>query len=154
RVGQKFYRSIRDSDIAFALEVRAFQEMLHQQRDVFTALFQAGKVDHHHAQAVIKIFAESSFRHQLGQVAIAGGKNTDVDRSVLVRTHAANLLFLHGAQKIHLEARLGFRNLVEKKRATMGGFKQARTAAVSSGVSAFFVTEKLTFQNIFRKSAA
>jgi len=43
----------------------------------------------------------------VGQVAIAGGQDAHVDRGVLMRSYAANLLFLHRAQEIDLETRLG-----------------------------------------------
>jgi hypothetical protein len=69
-----------------------------------------------------------------------------------MRADAADLLLLHGAQKITWKAGLGFRNFVEEKRAAVRRFKQAGTA-LSAPVYAPFSWPKSSLSRMFSGSA-
>ena len=71
-----------------------FDEMIHQQGNVFLPLSQGGHANGNHVQAIIEIFAKSSFRYSLVQIAIGGGNHPHVNLDLAAATHWSHQAFL------------------------------------------------------------
>ena len=122
------------------------QEELHQQGNVFQALAERRDANLDGAQAVKKIFAEASGQNFGAQVAIGGGDQADVDLFYFGRADALDFAILNHAQQFGLHGQRGFADLVEKNRAAVGVFEQARAGVGGAGEGAAHVAEELAFE--------
>src|SRR5205807_6257111 len=97
-----------------------FQEMVHQQADVFTPLAQRKEFQADYIQAEIEIAAEAALMNGNLQVAIGGSDDPDVNGNRLGAAHRADLLFLQRPQQLGLQVHWKFANLIQKNGAAVG----------------------------------
>ena len=92
------------------------ERVFRQQRDVRAAVAQRRQRDGDDVDAIVEVLAKASLGDFLGQVAIGGGDQADVDPDRLVAADAAQLALLQDAQKLGLQADVEVGDLVEKER--------------------------------------
>src|ERR1043165_9395661 len=122
------------------------EEVVNQNRNVFSTFAQRRHVDREHVDAVIKVVAETTVSHHRAQVTIGRGYHTHVDAKLVRTTDATNLSFLQRAQKFGLNTDVQFRDLVEKQRAAIGDLKEALLLCVSAGERTLFMSEQLRLE--------
>ena len=98
------------------------------------------------AQAVEQVLAETAGRDLGAQVAVGRGDQPDLDVAHLRRTDALDFAVLDHAQQFGLHGHGGFAHFVEKNRASIGVFKQARASVRGAGERAADVPEELAFE--------
>ena len=74
-----------------------------QRGDILRALPQGRDFDGNDVQTIVEVFSEFSFLHQVCQVPVGGGDDTDVDRDRLDRTDGRDLPFLNDLQQFDLQ---------------------------------------------------
>ena len=87
-----------------------------QQRDVRAAVAERRQRDGDDVDAIVEVLAKASLVDFLGQLAIGGCDQADVDPDRLVAADAAHFAFLQDAQQLGLQADVEVGNLVEKER--------------------------------------
>ena len=131
----------RERPLRHARLEQAVRELGHEQRDVVET-FAKGRQRHlDHIDAVVKVFAEGSLAHHLHQVAVGGGHDPDLDRSLLGAAHPPHSAFLDHAQELDLHSEGHFRNLVQKKRALMRLFENSLARLAGIGERPFHMSE-------------
>ena len=120
-------------------------KVANQNRDVAGALAKRRGKDGKDLEAVEEVAAELLLRDHLGQVAIGGGDEADVDGDGPVAAEALNLPLLQGAQQFGLQVERHFADLIQKQRAFMGQFQAAYLAGNGAGECAFLVAEEFAF---------
>ena len=133
-------------DVGAVLRAEALEEGHGQQGDVALALAQGRQVDRHHVEPIIEVLAERPFGDHLGQVAVGGGDQADVD---VVLGGVADLLHafaLQHAEQLALGLHAEVGDFVEEQRALVGGLEQALLGGDGPGERAFHVAEQLAFQ--------
>src|SRR5690554_514600 len=129
-------------------------EMLDEQFQVAAALAQRRNLDGDDAEAIKKIFAESALGNLFAQVAVGRGEDAAIDADLLGGTDGAHLSLLQNAQQFDLHRLAELADFVEENRATRGGLKKSLLVGEGTGEGAFFMPEKLTFDEVFGDSAA
>jgi hypothetical protein len=90
-------------------------EVLGQERDVGQALAQRRQLEREDVDAVHQVLAELAGRHQLGQIAVSGGDDPDVDLAIAIVAQAPVLAELQDSQELGLGGRRQLADLVEKQ---------------------------------------
>ena len=98
------------------------------------------------AEAVEKIFAESSGEHFGAQIAIGGGDQADVHGAHFGRAHALDFAILNHAEQLGLHRQGSFADFVEEDGAAVGEFEEAGARIRGAGESAAHVAEELAFE--------
>src|SRR6266566_7249133 len=101
------------------------EEVLHQRRNIFLAVAQRWQGDVDDVQAVIEVFAKSSFLHQLFQIRIRGGENSHVDLDRIGRAQRHKFPLLNYAQKLGLRLRTDGADFIEEDGAAVGDLEVA-----------------------------
>ena len=83
------------------------------------------------------------------QIAVRRRNHANVDIDIADTADAAYLLFLQGPQDLCLKRYVELADLIQKKRAVMGDLKKALFVSDGPGKRAFFVAEKLGFEQVF-----
>ena len=130
------------------------EEMVDQQRDVVAPLAQRRELDADDLEAMIKVLAELPLGDGVGQVAVGGRDQTDVDLDRLVGAHADDLAAFEHAEQLDLDRDRHVADLVEEQRAAVGVLKPADAIAVGAGERPFDVAEQLAFQHVFAQLGA
>ena len=107
-----------------------------------------------HVQAVEQIFAETSGFHIGDQVAVGGGDEAHIDLDRLACADRLDLVFLDGAQQLHLRRRRQLANLVEKQRAAASFDEFSDMAFGRAGEGALLVTEQDRLDQVVGNGAA
>ncbi len=94
--------------------------MLGQERDIAGPLAQGRQFDVDHVDAVEEILAEAALGHRLRQVVVRGENDARIDAMRLIPADGFELELLQHAQQLHLQARAGGADFVEKNRAAIG----------------------------------
>ena len=90
------------------------EKVLDQERDVVAPLAQGRELDADDLEAVIEVLAELPFGDGVGQVAMRGRDQADVDLDRLVAAHADDLAAFEHAQQLDLDRNRHVADLVEK----------------------------------------
>uniref|UniRef100_A0A0N5A5Z1 PE-PGRS family protein n=1 Tax=Parastrongyloides trichosuri TaxID=131310 RepID=A0A0N5A5Z1_PARTI len=129
-------------------------EVVGQHGDVAGAFAQRRQAQVHDVQPVQQVFAERPLGHRLGQVAVGGGDDADVDGHRLGAADAVDHPLLNGAQQLGLKAGVHFADFVQQKRAAVGLLELADAARHGAGKGPLLVTEQLGFQQVIRDGGA
>src|SRR5262245_27270071 len=120
-----------------------------QNRNVVGAFAEWRQLQIDDVQAVVKVLAELIGFDHLFQIAVGRRDDANVHRDRLFPAQAFELSLLQHAQQFHLHGRRQLADLIQKKSATVGQFETALAARVGAGERAFFVAEKLRFDQAF-----
>ena len=108
----------------------------------------------HDVEAEQQILAEGAFAHRLGQIAVGGGDDADIDRHRPRAADAVDHALLDGAQQLGLQPHVHLGNLVEQQRAAVGLLEFADAARDRAGEGALLVAEQFGFEKRFRDRGA
>ena len=92
--------------------------------------------------------------HGLGEVAVGGGDDADIDRHRLAAADAVDQPLLDRAQQFRLQAHVHFGDFVEQQRAAIGLLEFADAASERAGEGALLVAEQLGLQEVIRDRRA
>ena len=101
-----------------------------------------------------KIFAEASFFHRQLKILIGGRDHAHVNRDFSIPTQTIIRSAVQNPQQFHLDLRLQFANFVEKNRALVGQFKQARLRGIGATEGSLLVAEQFTLHQMFGQGGA
>src|SRR5690554_4245363 len=101
------------------------EKMRHERGKILLSVAQWRNVYRKHAQAVIKIKAETTGFGFSQKIAIGGRNDPHIDRSGALISHALKLTFLENAQQLALQLQRNFPDLVEKECAMIRQLKPA-----------------------------
>src|SRR5581483_698564 len=119
--------------------------MTNQQKDILPPFPKRRHAQVEHVQTKVKVAAESSLRHCLFEVAICGREDADLNGNPLRTSYWPDFLLLDRAQQFGLQVDRHLANLVEKNRSTFGHRQQPFLLLVGAREGAFYMTEKLAF---------
>ena len=122
--------------------------------NVFGALLERGRIDSHYVDAVVEILAELAFGDQLAEVLVGGEDEAGAQGNEPVAAQAVELPLLQDAQELDLSEEAEVADFVEEERAVAGLLEVAFAGADGAGEGAFFVAEKLGFDESFGDGAA
>ncbi len=124
----------------------AAQKISYKQRDIFAALAQRREGDWKDLQAIVQVAAELAGDDHLGEIAIGGGDEANVDGNCSGSADAFEFFFLQRSQNFGLEFRRKVPYFIEKERALMGEFQPADFLRDGPGESPFFVTKEFALE--------
>src|SRR5690606_3422920 len=78
----------------------------------------------------------------LGEVAVGGGDDADIDLEAARRADAGEAPLLEDAQELGLHVQRHLADLIEEKRAALGRLEEARLLLVGAGEGASLVAEE------------
>jgi len=117
------FRRNRFNPLSHALRMAA-QKIPDEQRNVFATLAQRRKGDRKNLQAIVQVAAKLSGDH-LGEIAIGGGDQADIDGNGSCPADAFKFFFLQRTQNLRLEFRRQVTDFIEEERALVGELKSA-----------------------------
>ena len=124
------------------------QKKAHQRRNVLPTFPQRRQVQRKHIEAIVQVPAELSLAHPLGQIAVRGRKNADVEMNAVAAAEAFHVLVFQHAQQLGLRSRRKFAYFVEKERAAACAFKAPLLQATCAREGVGLVSEEFVFQKI------
>src|SRR5437016_7795896 len=114
--------------------------------DVVRPAAQRRQVDGADVQAVVQVVAERALPHHVGEIAVGGGDDPDVDADRVGGADALDLAVLEHAQQLHLHAERQLADLVEEDGAPVRRLEEALAVAVGAGEGAAQVPEELALE--------
>ena len=125
-------------------------EILRQFADVGRPFAQGRNLQVDHVEAEQEVLAEFSLAHRVGEVAVRGRDDADVDRHRFAAADAVDHAFLDRAQQFGLQPNVHLGDFVEQQRAAIGFLEFADAARERAGKGAFLVAEQFGFEQVFR----
>ena len=116
--------------------------MTNQDGNVAGALAERRREDGEDLEPVVEIAAELLLGDHLGEIAVGGGDEADIDGDGPVAAETLDLFLLQGAQELGLQVERNLADFVEKERALVGEFQAADLARDGPREGAFLVAEK------------
>ena len=130
------------------------EEMQHQRLDVVDSLAQRRNLHRHAVQPVVEVLAKATRRDLGGEVLVRRGHHADVDASGAILADSTDLAGFERAQQLGLHHRAHLADLVEEKRASVGGLDETEAALGRAGERAALMTEQLALEERVRDRAA
>ena len=103
----------------------------------------------HRVDAVVQVFAETAFPHQLLQVHIRGADQADIHRNGLGTAHTHHASVLDHPQQLGLQVQRNIADFVQEQRPAVGLLKLAYMARMGIGEGAFYVAEEFALEQRF-----
>ncbi len=125
---------------------KALDEVLDEQWDVVAALAEGRQVYGDHTQAIEQVVAESAGLNQLGQRAVGGGDDADIDVDGAIIADTLERAFLEHTQQLDLNRRRDIADFVKEDRAAVGRLESARLVADGTGERTAYVSEEFALQ--------
>src|SRR5579872_7101992 len=132
-----FFPAILRSDLA--------REVFDKYGKIFEAFAQRWKIQREDVNAVKQVAAEGVLLDEIFEIAVRCHDDTHIDLNRLVAANPFNLAFFEHAQELRLHRDGHVADFVEEERSTVGLFEFAEVFRGRSGKGAFFMTEKLGF---------
>src|SRR5208337_2243598 len=129
-------------------------KVFNQNRDIALAIAQRRQLDLKNIQAVEEVGAKAAFLDELFEFLVGGGDAAEVNLDGMRAADALDFAFLEDTQQIGLGFQADVADFIEKDGAALGNFKTALLAVLRAGKRAFFMAEKLAFEERFRQRAA
>ena len=129
---------------------KPLEELIGQEGHVLPPLAQGWYGNGDDIQAEIEVLPELLPLHALFELAVGRGDYPNIDSDGAVATHAFELPFLEHAQQFGLDGRRDLTDLVEQKRASVSELEAPFPFGQRSGKGAFFMPEKLAFDEVLR----
>ena len=130
------------------------QEVLCQQRHVFSTFAQRRQVEGHHVQSVVEVLTKLSGAHLCCQVDVGRRHDTDVRRDRTITANSLETPFLQHPQQARLHTRVGDTHLVDEQSATARLLEPPEALAHGTGESTFLMTEQLRLENTLGERGA
>ena len=119
-----------------------FEEVRHQQRDVFALAAQRRQRDGNDVETIVEIFAETVLGHQLREIGIRCGDDADVDFDHIDGAKPHEFFFLDHAKELGLSVEVDVPDLVQKDRSAVGDFKETTLGSDGAGERALDMAEE------------
>src|SRR5260370_5311149 len=132
----------------------ALEEMAREEWDVVSALAQGRHLYGNHAEAIIEVLAEATFRDLLFKIFVCGRDDADVHIRFFGTADRANFSFLQNPIQLHLHGEAHVSDLVHEERAAMRRLEKPLSVFVSAGESSLHITEEFGLQESLRERAA
>ena len=132
----------------------AAEEEASERKDVLAALGEGREVNADHLEAVVEVLAETPVLHELLEVAVSGGDETQVHGDLVLAADADEPALLEHPQQLHLRVESQLAHLVEEERPSPGELNLALAPLVRAGEGAFLVPEQLGIDERRRERAA
>jgi hypothetical protein len=110
--------------------------------------------DNDFGKPVIEILTEFAILDKCFQILMSRADDAHIYRNLIPSANALNDAFLEEAQEFRLEGMRQVADFIEHQGATASSFDLAWRGLCGSGKSAFFVAEKLAFEEVFRNGSA
>jgi hypothetical protein len=120
----------------------------------FTLVFKERQVYGNDIQAAVEVLAEVSVANLFKEVAVRGREYSHVDMDGLFSPDALEVLGLKHPQKPDLGGWGDFADFIQENGAPIGLLEAPGFLADGSGESAFFMSEKLAFEQRCREGRA
>src|SRR5208283_5440053 len=128
--------------------------MLGQPGNVSAALAQGRNHDGDDVDPIKQVLTKPAFLHLGFQIVVGSGNEAKINLLGGSSPQALHRLLLKSAQQFALQAKVEGRNLVKKQGAGVCQLNQAWLGGVGAGEGAFFISEKLRFNQALRESGA
>src|SRR5208283_1756620 len=132
----------------------AAQEGFCDHDNVVPPLPQRGHLDDDNGQAKVQVLAEFPAGGGFLQVPVRGRDDASVALNLLPAPYSLEAFFLKKAQKLHLDRRWQFADLIEEERAPRGGLDMPFAQRVSTRERAFLVAEEFALEQVLRDRVA
>ena len=123
-------------------------EVLRQFEDVGRAVAQRRDLQIDDVETKQQVLAESAFAHGLGEVAVRGGDDADIDRHRPGAADAVDHALLDRAQQLRLQPHVHLGDFVEQQRAAGGLLEFSDPPGDCAGEGALLVAEQFGFQEM------
>jgi hypothetical protein len=133
-------------DGVFGQVLRFFNEVGNKYWNVVDTLAQRRYGHGKYFQALVKVRAESRFFHQLFQILVGRGDDSDIDFDDIGAADSLNLALLKNSKQFYLSARRRLPDLVEKQRASVGELKNTFFEPDRASKGTLFMAKKLAFE--------
>ena len=147
-------RAVEAGELAAHLLAVLVEEEGGQQRHVAVPVAQRRQVDGEHVEAVEQVRTEAAFLDQVRQVAVGGRDYAEIHVDRLRAAHAHDFALLEHPQQVGLRLEADVGDLVQKHRASGGGFELALLAVLGAGERALLVSEQFALNERFGERAA
>ena len=107
---------------------KAGHEQLRQRHNVLRAVAQRRQIQRQDVEAIVEIFAEKPFLHQLDQVFLRRADHPHIDVHFMILANAAEGAVVEKAQQLGLHARRHLANFIQQHRAAVGLLEEALLA--------------------------
>src|SRR5690606_8626225 len=104
------------------------QKMADQRQNILLSFTEGRNGDRNHIESKIQVLPETSFPHQIFQVSIGGGDQTEIRFLWPGTPNPVISLFLNKLQHLHLGRKGKFTDLVQKQGTSVGPFGKSRFA--------------------------
>src|SRR5207247_8349384 len=128
--------------------VHFVNEVTDEKRNIASALAQRRQINRDHLQPKVEIFAETFLFNGFLQILVRRRQDAHIRFQDFVPADAAVFIVLENAEQFCLQLQGNVRHLVQKKSSSLRQLEFAEAPVQRPGESAFFVTEKLTFQKV------
>src|SRR6185312_3336124 len=118
-----------------------FEEVLTQQRYIFSPLPQRRHIDAHHADAIEQILTKGFTRNLFLQITIRSADQSSFEDLVLMSSDAAKMTILKNLKQLRLQLDVHFPYFIEKQHAGLGHFHSARFGTERAGECTLFIPE-------------
>src|SRR5580700_3493214 len=128
--------------------------MIDEQRNILAALAKRREFESDHVEAVVKVFAETSFAHQAEQIDIRSGDDAHVHLDRFGAAQAHEFAFLDDPQEFGLSLQANGRDFVKENGALIGYLEESFLGSDRARECAPYMAEELGFEKIDRDGAA
>src|ERR1035438_3644262 len=129
-------------------------ESLYEKRNVLRAFAQRWYVNGKHVKTVKQIFPERAVLHLFGQISMSCGDDPNIYLDRLRAAETLKLAILHNTQQFCLQFERQLPNFIEKEGGIVCQFKSTHLFGQGTGVSPFFSSEQLVFNQSRRQGGA
>src|SRR5260370_13742120 len=130
------------------------EEVHAKQRNAPRALPQRGQMDRTHVNSVIEVFAEPSRSSQLLQRLVSRADQPEINLPQRPSAEPLHLMVLQHTQQLGLQRQRKRRNLVQKKRASIGQLNLSRSRLRRPGKRSALAAKQLRLNQILRQCRA
>ena len=120
-----------------------------QLQDIRRALAQGRDLQVDDVEPEQQVFAEGAFAHGVGQIAVRGRDDADIDRHRPCAADPIDHALLDGAQQFGLQPDIHFGNFVQQQRAAGGFLELSDPPRHGTGEGALLVAEQFGLQQVF-----
>src|SRR4051812_42804294 len=107
------------------LSAEMVDKIVDQELNVAAAVAQRRDVEFEDRQAVIKVFAKTAVADKIGQVAVGGGDDSDIDVDFFCAADRQERMPLQNSEQLGLTVERHLADFIEKQRSGVGLLKQA-----------------------------
>src|SRR5580658_7056201 len=109
-------------------------------------LAQGRRIQRDYVQAMIQILAKAPLSHVIGQIAIRGGNDADIERMWMCSAHPLKFALLEYAEQLGLQAHGQLAHFIQEDRAALGKLEAAPLKRNSPSECALLMAEKLALK--------